>query len=458
MLSSIKNFYRPDPAIEPLDDQGKIRRRYSYWRWSMFLSVTFGYGFYYVCRLPLSVTKKQLLADQILNTEEMGVIGMALLIGYAIGKLSNGFIADHVNIRRFMVTGIAMSALINLIFGSINIYPLFILLWGINGYMQSMGAPSSGVTIANWFSDRERGTRYGVWCVSHNIGEGITFAGTSLLVSALGWRWGYIGPGILGLIVAVILYLTMRDRPASLGLPPVADYMGDRAPSLIEQNQSIGQLQLEVLKNRKVWVLGVASALMYVARYAVNNWAMLYLSYEKGYSNVAAGFITGIFPIVGALGTMVAGWFSDTFFASRRTPATVFAGLLLILGQWGLYFSPFDAPWLDKLSMGVAGFAIGMLLVYLGGLTAMDICSKRVAGAALGMIGGFSYVGAGLQDYISGRLIKAGKVEWVTGHVFYDFRKVKIFWISASVFSLLLGATLWKSEQERDARDSDKPD
>ena len=59
---------------------------------------------------------------------------------------------------------------------------LFALLWGVNGYAQSMGAPASVVGLARWFNNRERGTYYGVWCTSHNLGEALTFILTSLVV------------------------------------------------------------------------------------------------------------------------------------------------------------------------------------------------------------------------------------------------------------------------------------
>ena len=447
MLTPIRRFYRPSPPAKPIEDPDRIRQLYRRWRWSMFMAVTLGYGFYYTCRLPLSVAKKPLLDAGVLDTAQMGSVGMALLIGYAAGKVFNGFSADHVHLRRFMITGILGSSLINIVFGATTSFPFFVVLWGINGWLQSMGAPSSGVTIAHWFSDRERGTRYAVWCVSHNIGEAITFAGTALLVAAFGWRWGFIGPGLNGLVIVVFLRIFMTDRPQGLGLPPIAEYMHDRPPSAREMSVGVGALQREVLGNPRVWILGLASAMMYVARYAINNWAMLYLQLEKGYGDVEAGFIVSLFPIVGALGSTTSGWVSDRFFRARRTPATVAAGLLLVGAQVALYYTPPGHPWVDRIAMGTAGYAIGCLLVFLGGLTAMDISSKRAAGAALGMIGGFSYVGAGIQDWLSGRMLKAGRHKDLSGKVVYDFSQIKHVWIGAAILSTILGATLWRSEQ-----------
>ena len=79
----------------------------------------------------------------------------------------------------------------------------------------------------------------------------------------------------------------------------------------------------------------------------------------------------------------------------------------------------------------------------LGGLFALDICTKRVAGAAMGLIGIFSYIGAAVQENISGHLIERGMTV-VDGVRTYDFSTVILFWIGSSFLSMLLAASLWR--------------
>ncbi len=59
--------------------------------------------------------------------------------------------------------------------------------------------------------------------------------------------------------------------------------------------------------------------------------------------------------------------------------------------------------------MVIFGVSIGVLICFLGGLMAVDLAPKQAAGAALGVVGVASYIGAGLQDIISGTLIEKGK-------------------------------------------------
>ena len=60
--------------------------------------------------------------------------------------------------------------------------------------------------MAQWFSNRERGRIYGVWSTAHGLGEGLTFIGVAAVVTAWGWRAGYWGPGVLGILVALAIY------------------------------------------------------------------------------------------------------------------------------------------------------------------------------------------------------------------------------------------------------------
>ena len=89
------------------------------------------------------------------------------------------------------------------------------------------------------------------------------------------------------------------------------------------------------------------------------------------------------------------------------------------------------------------GFGLTGLVTSLGGLFAVDIAPKRAAGAAMGIIGVFSYVAAATQERISGYLIEQGTT-FVDGVRHYDFSHVIWFWIGSSVISLILASSLWR--------------
>ena len=222
MLKHLISFYKvsqPKPCSgEPLSMQQRSLKRL---QWSTFLSATLGYGMYYVCRLSLNVVKKPIVEEGIFSETELGIIGAVLFFTYAVGKFTNGFLADRSNINRFMSTGLLVTALVNLFLGFVHSFILFAILWGISGWFQSMGAASCVVGLSRWFTDKKRGSFYGFWSASHNIGEAMTFIIVASVVSAFGWRYGFLGAGLVGLIGVLVIWRFFHDSPQSKGLPAV---------------------------------------------------------------------------------------------------------------------------------------------------------------------------------------------------------------------------------------------
>ena len=446
MLHRILKFFRTRDDAPRLSDEGEVQRLYAAKRRSVYLSLVLGYGFFYTTRLSLSVAKKPMLDAGVVSVSELGVIGASLLYVYAIGKFVNGVLADRSNVARFMSCALLGSAVINLVFGSLSGATAFTILWGLNGWFQSIGSAPSVVSLCQWFSHKERGTRYGIWAGAHNIGEGITFLVTPFLISLGGWRMGFWGPGIACVVVASVLSFTLADRPQTYGLPDIATFNNDHPPQA-GTKESVRELQWMVIKNPIVWALGISSAMMYVTRYAIHSWGPLYLSEAKGYSVTEAGALIGANTLLGLAGAAFSGFLSDRFFGSSRNVPTLLYGLLLTGSLCALYSIPPGNTKLDALALAAFEFAIGGLIVFLAGLTAVDLVPTKAAGTAKGLIGLFSYLGAATQDWVSGLVIESGKVE-KAGEVVYQFDAVFAFWIGASVVSLLVALTVWNAKPQ----------
>ena len=184
----------------------------------------------------------------------------------------------------------------------------------------------------------------------------------------------------------------------------------------------------------------LASAFMYVSRYAVNGWGVPFLQ-EKGFDLDHASYIIAINAIFGIIGTACSGWISDTLFKGNRYIPAITAGLLEIIALVMFAYGG-SAVWINILAMVIFGVAIGILICFLGGLMVVDIVPREASGAALGVVGVASYAGAGLQDIISGHLIDANKVLISAAGepdlYRYDFSAALQLWIAAAAASLAL--------------------
>jgi len=342
------------------------------------------------------------------------------------------------------------SATILVAMGFCSSFYLFAALWGLCGWFQTFGAAPCVVSLNQWFSNKERGTLYGIWFSAHNIGTGLTYIFTAHIVAAFGWHMGFIAPGVLGVSAAIFLYLFMYDRPQVYGLPPVSVYSGEQthAEHKAHDTNPVFKAQFAVIIRPAVWVLGLSSAACYVTRYAFESWGVVFLTEAKGYSLMKASAIISISQFAGIAGAVTCGLISDKFFHHKRSVPCLLFGIFFVLSTATFVYVPAGHPWSDYVSMMFFGYTVYALVTYLGGLMAVDICSKKATGAAMGVIGLFSYAGASLQEAVGGYLINAHKAIGVDGKTIYDFTTVGNFWVIASVFALALPLLVWNAKHE----------
>jgi OPA family sugar phosphate sensor protein UhpC-like MFS transporter len=120
-------------------------------------------------------------------------------------------------------------------------------------------------------------------------------------------------------------------------------------------------------------------------------------------------------------------------------------GISLTMGLLGLKAAPENNMIFNMAALGLFEFALGSLVVYIGGLWAVDLLPTKAAGSVKGIIGIFSYIGAATQDWISGLLIQNSKTT-INGIESYNFDSVFSFWIVSSIIAILIPLLLWKEK------------
>ena len=408
---------------EQVDEEYKRLRTRTFW------GVTAAYTMYYVCRMTLGVVKQPIIDGGVLTAGELGVIGSVFYFVYAAGKFTNGFIADYCNIRRFMAWGLGVSAVINLILGvlgllhgtlgiaSIVMLVLFALLWGVNGWAQSMGAPPGTISLSRWFPLNKRGTMYSIFSSTPSFGKALTMIATGFIVAMAGWQWGFIAAAIAGVIGTLIAIFFISDTPESKGLPTVQELAGEPLKSL--DKKPTKDLQKWVFKHPGIWVIAISSAFIYITQHAVSDWGVLFLQKQKDFSLEGATQIIGISEAFGVVGNILAGWISDRLFHGNRARPVVIAGFLTVV-TLGLFLFTGGSYWMNILYIAIFSMAFSVVFCIVAGLMALDFVPR-------------------LQSIVSGFLIEGNAADGV-----YNFGPVSIFWIIACLIAFILPVVGWK--------------
>lgn len=454
------SFYRISKPSKDKVTEEKVEETYKSLRARTFWGATAAYSLFYLCRLSMGVVKKPLIDGGLFTPTELGVIASAFYFVYAIGKFINGFMADYCNVRRYMATGLAVSSVINLLMGSVGltggfsgipssvIYLVFVLLWGINGWALSMGSPSGIVSLSRWFPQSRRGTFYSIFCSTPYIGEALSMVITGSIVAAFGWEYGFIASALGGFAGVGIILAFVSDTPQSKGLPSVQEISGEEVKAV--DKMPTRAIQKFVLKNPAIWIIAISCAFINLTKYGIMEWGVLYLQGAREYSLESASWIIGFSAIFAIVGTVGAGWLSDTVFKGNRVIPALISGLVSLVAL-ALFLLVDGNRWVMATFVSVFSLAVGVLYCIVSGLMAIDIVPRKATGAALGIVGISSYMTIGLQNIVSGWLIDKFAVETtavVDGVAKtvteYNFVPVAVFWLSAVLISFVLPVLNWR--------------
>jgi len=432
-MIKLLQWFRPAPPAPRLP-QAEVERLYPLYRWRIFEAAFVAYATFYVVRNNFAPVSREIGAALHYDKSMIGDILAGTAIAYGLGKFVMGYFSDRSDARKYVAVGLLLTAALNFIFGATTSYWGHVLLWTLNGFVQGMGYGPCTRGLSHWYSVRERGTIFGVWNISHNIGGGIAGYLAAWCASHWGWPSAFYVPGILATVGAGYLFWRMRDTPQSLGLPAIEEHKNDWPPEERETHErELGFKEMflkYILPNKMLWALSLANVFVYIARYSMVDWGPTYLKEVKGASLKEAGFSTTMIEFSGAAGMLTMGWLSDKL-GGRRARVSVIAIIPLLLAFAAIRVTPKDMLWLDMVLFGVIGFFVYVPVMF-SGVMSLDLTSKKAVGTAAGFVGFFGYVG---------RVIQGKGLGWIAQHYGWDAGLLAV--LICALLALVLLALLW---------------
>jgi len=413
------------------------KQNLKYWRKRIFWSIWITYASYYLIRVNMSVALPGIMNDFGLSKTAMGGVLTALFAMYAIGQFVNGQLGDKFGARKLIGIGILASAVLNIIFGFTNGWLTgMILIWGLNGFFQSMGWSPSVKTLANWFPLKLRTRKAGLLGTSYQIGSAASWALAGFIVGLFGWRWAFWVPSIIAIAIGLHWIIRGRNAPEEVGLPTVEEqHKRKKGDGKIKKDKHLGfKFTLKtVLLDKRIWFVALGLFFLNIVRYGFMVWAPTYLFEIQGASISTAAYKAMIIPVAGCLGALFASFVSERMFKHRKGPITSIMLFLLALFCF-LYLSVPVGDWvLGLIFLGMIGFMTYGPHVLMVTALPIDYGSRKATASATGFIDGWGYIGAALTGVGTGFLID--NFGW--NYAFY-------FWIFGAIAAAILMSMLWK--------------
>ena len=398
--------------------------KYERWRWTIFGVTWLAYAGFYLTRKAFSVAKNELKKPEVLGLTKAQMSGMdgAFSAVYAVGQFFWGTLGDRYGTRSVVLFGMMASIVTAAIMGMLSA-PLWMgVLFAAQGLWQASGWAPLGKNMAEFFSQRERGSIMGFWCTNYALGGFVASIIAGYAAKSYGWRYAFFVPAGLLAVIWILFLVFQRDRPEDVGLPSIEQYHGEKEAVIdarqkpTDEREGTWQVVSVALRNRMVWYLGSVYFLVKPTRYLLLFWSPVYVAERMGTDTLQSGWLSGMFDLAGPVGTLMGGVVSDKIFQSKRMPICVLA--LFGLAALMLVF-PFIH--LSRLGMGMGMFAMGFLVYIpdslIAGTAAIDFGTKKGASTANGVINGLGSLGQMLGVLLPGwaeSILGKGQNIWTT--------------------------------------------
>jgi MFS family permease len=318
------------------------------------------------------------------------------------------------------------------------------------GVSESVGTPTSLSLLSDYFGRKERSTAVAVWYMSTAFGVAITFLVGGYVAQHFGWRRAFLLAGVPGLILAMLIFLTVREPPRGGNDEPEAAEA--EAPS--QAAPSIGQVAAYVAGRPTVVHLLAGMILCSLSLSATGAWLTSFLVRQHHLQLAQSGVVSAVgLGLFGAVGGLTAGVLADRL---GRTPgkaaqrsalvAAATTGLALVAG-------------LAAVLTTSTAWAIGFMFVYAtvnvaynGPANSLLLTSlqPRMRGLVIGAYQvATNLIGFGLGPYLVGVLS-----DWIGG-------KSSLRWALAAVLLINIWSTLHfvlaarAARRDRDLADAD---
>ncbi|MFI8597209.1 hexose-6-phosphate:phosphate antiporter [Rothia koreensis] len=364
-----------------------------------FLAIYLTYACMYLIRTNFKAAQPSLKADFGISTLELGYIGLAFSLTYAVGKVILGYTIDGRNTKKIISALLICGSVVGIVFGLAlsafgAVVGLFLVLWALNGLFQSVGGPASCNTVYRWVPRKRRALYMGIWNTSHNIGGAL--AGAIALWGANVFFDGHVAgmfifPAIIGLVIGALGYFWGKDDPEELGWNRCEEIFEEPVEEENVAAESMTKWQVfkkYTIANPLIWVLCVANVFAYVLRIGVDNWAPLYVTEQLHFSKEASVNTIFYFEMGALIGTPL--WGIVTGWLKGRNAVVGIGGLVGVAIGLVAYQQA-----TTELVVNASLFMVGLLVfapLFLIPVAIVDMVPKRGLSVSNGMAGLFGYM------------------------------------------------------------------
>ncbi len=416
---------------------GKAKR----YRWVIFWTLSFGYLLVYFHRLCPAVVAVDMMRDLQASGALIGFLGAAYFYPYAAMQLPAGLLSDSWGPRNTITLFFCIALVGSIVLGMAPTVFIAILGRTMVGLGVAMLFVPTMKILAEWFHAREFAVMTGILMAVGGLGSLVAATPLVWLSSWIGWRMSFIAVGVFTLVIALLVWFIVRDKPADMGWPSPAAEPSPKAPPSITLLEGVGK----VLSNPYFWPVSIWFFFDAAVFFSFGGlWGGPYLLQVYGYSKSQSGQILSMLAVGMIVGSPLLSYISTSVLRSRKKVILLSSVMVLLLTACLAFLT-------DRIPLGghyAICFGLGFFssaIVVVGFTTNKELFPVQMTGTATGLVNFFPFAGGAVFQPVLGYVLeKQGKVDGAFTLVGYQQAFLVLFLCSiiALVASFFLKETL----------------
>jgi MFS transporter, ACS family, glucarate transporter len=349
----------------------------------------------YVDKVCMSQAAPFVQQDLHLNPEQMGWVFGAFTLAYALFEIPAGYLGDRFGPRKILLRIVIWWSCFTAALGRMWSWGSLVAVQFLFGAGEAGAFPNLTKAFNRWLPKTERSRAQGIMWMSARLGGAFTPMLVYLCLQHVTWRTAFLLFGVPGVIWAVLFFLWYREDPRTHPQVNAAE-----AALLPVEDGTAGHFKAPwkaLFTSRTVWCLcGQYFACSYCFWFFI-TWFPTYLLKARGFDLKQSALLAGTPLLVGAMGSLLAGWLSPILSRRVGSVANVRRGVGAAGALGGAVLlvvaTKLTQPYLAVTAIALVAFCNDIQMP--GAWTAcMDVGGKAVATLSgtmnmMGNVGGF---------------------------------------------------------------------
>jgi len=370
--------------------------------WIIFWILAFGYLLVYFHRLCPAVVAVEMMRDLHATGALTGFLGAAYFYPYAAMQLPAGLLSDSWGPRNTITLFFVIAFIGSLILGfAPSVLPAIVGRTLVGLGVAMLFVPTMKI-LAEWFHAGQFAIMTGILMALGGLGSLIAATPLVWLSNWIGWRMSFVAVGAFTLLLAILVWLIVRDRPADMGWPSPAASPAAKTPPI-----SLKQGIKKVLTTAAFWPIALWFFFEMSIFFSYGGlWGGPYLMQVYGYSKAQSGQILSMLAIGMIIGSPLLSYLSNSIFKSRKIVIVCCSALVFCITATLAFFTadiPMPLHYLLCFALGIFGSAI----VVIGFTTNKELFPVQIAGTATGLVNIFPFAAGAVFQPILGYVLES---------------------------------------------------